>query len=344
MAPNDNLPAQVPLDSQLVGVSPWMRRVRAQIRRIAAHDSNVLIIGPSGTGKEIIARAVHTLGTRAEHPFIAVDCAAIMGTLFASQLFGHLPGAFTGANSAAMGCFRAAEGGTIFLDEIGELEYELQAKLLRVLQERTVVPLGSHHEIPVNVRVLAATNRELSHEVNANRFREDLYYRLNVVSLQTLPLRERPEDIGPLAAHILAKLAVRRGLTSKALSRAALEAAEGYAWPGNVRELENVLENAVLMSEEDVIGPETLGVRNSQPPGHTNVAVAEFTEEGPGGDRWRTMDEVEREHIRQTLEHTYYNQSAAARLLEMDRNLLRRKMRKHGIDSGRSRRGRPRGV
>ena len=243
---------------RIAGISAWTEQVRRSIELVAVHQSSVLITGPSGTGKELIARAIHACSRRSAGPFIPVDCAVTTGTLFASHMFGHVKGSFTGATAATLGCFRAADGGTIFLDEIGEMELELQAKLLRVLQQRTVVPVGSHQEIPVNVRVLAATNRDLAGEVDAGRFREDLFYRLNVVVIRTLALRERPDDIPVLAHRYLAELAARHGMPMCSLSPHAVEVLQSYAWPGNVRELENVLERAVMFSSGDEIDPEAL--------------------------------------------------------------------------------------
>jgi two-component system response regulator PilR (NtrC family) len=243
---------------RIAGVSAWAEQVRRSIELVAVHQSSVLVIGPSGTGKELIARAIHACSRRSSRPFIPVDCAVTTGTLFASHMFGHVKGSFTGATAATLGCFRAADSGTIFLDEIGEMELELQAKLLRVLQQRTVVPVGAHAEIPVDVRVLAATNRDLAIEVDAGRFREDLFYRLNVVVIRTLALRERPDDIPVLASRYLAELAGRHGMPMCSLSPHAVEVLQSYAWPGNVRELENVLERAVMFSSGDEIDPEAL--------------------------------------------------------------------------------------
>jgi DNA-binding NtrC family response regulator len=247
-----------PAVERIIGVSAWSDQVRRSIELVAAHQSSVLIMGPSGTGKELIARAVHSCSARSKKPFIPVDCAVTTGTLFASHMFGHVRGSFTGATSSTLGCFRAAEAGTIFLDEIGEMELELQAKLLRVLQQRVVVPVGSHEEVSVDVRVLAATNRDLAIEVNEGRFREDLFYRLNVVAIRTIPLRERPEDVPILAQRYLAELSARHGMPMCSLAPEAIEVLQQYPWPGNVRELENVLERAVMFSSGDRIDSDSL--------------------------------------------------------------------------------------
>lgn len=349
---------------RIVGVSAWAEQVRKSIELVSAHQSSVLVIGPSGTGKELIARAIHACSRRAARPFIPVDCAVTTGTLFASHMFGHMKGSFTGATSATLGCFRAADTGTIFLDEIGEMELELQAKLLRVLQQRVVVPVGSHQEIPVDVRVLAATNRDLAREVEAGRFREDLYYRLNVVTIRTLPLRERPEDIPVLAERYLAELASRHGMPLCALAPAAIEVLQGYAWPGNVRELENVLERAVMFSSGDEIDPDALtGLMGSGGPVSAGAstgtaAMAAAATQGivsptplpgvfrveprlrpapaaaasSGEESWPTLADVERLHLEKTLAATMHNKSLAAKMLGIDRSVLRRKLKSYGLD------------
>lgn len=321
---------------RIVGISPWASEVRQRIAQVAPFASSVLITGPSGTGKELIARSIHASSGRAGGAFIPVDCASIPGTLFASQLFGHVKGAFTGAAAAALGCFRAAEGGTIFLDEVGELDLELQAKLLRVIQERKVTPVGSHESIPIDVRIVAATNRDLRKELAANRFRLDLYYRLDVVSVESAALKDRSEDIQPLSEYILEKMVEEREMPRKRLSAAALRMMRAYDWPGNVRQLQNILERAVVLSQEDVIGPEWIPrIDDTAMPlpapaeSLPNASVAAETTASIEG--WLNYDENEKEHLRRTLEHTGYNQSAAARLLKIDYRLLLRRMKKHGL-------------
>ena len=352
---------------QIVGSSEWTERVRKRILQIANYRYSVLVTGPSGTGKELIARAIHTHGDRVEKPFVPVNCAAIPSGLFSSQLFGHVKGAFTGADYEALGCFRAADGGTIFLDEIGELDLECQAKLLRVLQERIVVPVGSHDGTQVDVRVLAATNRNLAEEVRAGRFRLDLYYRLNVLSIETLGLKDRVDDIEKLATHFLAKTAIDSGLPLKQLSPASLALMQSYSWPGNVPELQNMIERAVVFSEDDVIRPEAFtqilegsadelfGVSDEPivAPSEATISSApqvhipgpaeqvnphESVHEFDGvSSKWLSLSDVEEQHIRKTLDETFYNQSAAARMLGVDRKLLARKMKKYGIVTPRTR-------
>lgn len=349
---------------RFIGDSAWTERTRKRVVQVAKYKYSVLVTGPSGTGKEVIARAVHAHSDRSEHPFIPVNCAAIPESLFAAQLFGHTKGAFTGAQYDTLGCFRSADQGTIFLDEIGDLDLECQAKLLRVLQEKIVVPVGGQEEIPVNVRTVAATNRNLMEDVRAGRFRLDLYYRLNVLSIETVGLRDRPEDIPPLARHFLAKTAVECGLPLKVLSPEAMELLLGYAWPGNVRELENFIERAVVHTEDDVLWPEAFAEMmhgdgdGTCGDGFSTVLPGGFTPGGLAQDRtedarrrddgsvrkrrrdrdptgalgvWPTLERIERRHLIRTLKKTFFNQSAAARLLGIDRKLLARKIRRHQI-------------
>ncbi len=344
---------------KFVGQSEWTKSVRDRIRQVANHKYNVLVTGPSGTGKELIARAVHECSDRRSEPFVPVNCAAIPPSLFTSQLFGHVKGAFTGAQYASLGCFRAAQQGTIFLDEIGELDLDCQAKLLRVLQERVVTPVGGTEEIPIEVRTVAATNRDLAEEVRAGRFRLDLYYRLNVISIESKGLTDRREDILPLADHFLAKTAIECGQEVKHLSDSAIALLESYSWPGNVRELENFIERAVVLSDGPWIGPEafeaiysganerlfTLGP-GEEPPGVERyvpmrprvVAAAPVpavvAEPEPTTDEsvdWPTLAKIEEQHVRDTVRAAFFNQSAAARMLGIDRKSLARKIKKYGI-------------
>jgi DNA-binding NtrC family response regulator len=327
---------------EIIGVSAWAEHLRAAIAQVAGFSCSVLVVGPSGTGKGLIARSIHRQSPRSRGSLIAVDCSAIPPTLFASQLFGHVKGAFSGAMGDALGCLRAADGGTVFLDEVGELSPELQAQLLRVLQERTVVPVGSYREIPIDVRVIAATNRRLAEEVAAGRFRLDLYYRLNVVQFETLPLAERPEDIGPICRHFLAKLSIDHGQPTKRLSAAALDRLAAAPWPGNVRQLQNVLERAAVFTPEEEITEQRLSglVEATAPtvPAAMRHSSSGFTAEAdpvPPAELdpslWPTMAQWERRLLVATLEWTGHNQRAAARLLAIDRRVLARMIRDHGI-------------
>lgn len=319
----------------IVGKSPWASRIRQEIE-LVAHASTVLVTGPSGTGKELIARALHATGDRADQPFVPVDCAAASDTLFASQLFGHEKGAFTGATYQSLGAFRAADGGTIFLDEIGELDLQLQAKLLRTLQQRVVVAVGGLDQIPIDVRVVAATNRDLQDEVKAGRFREDLYFRLNVVSLETQALCEHREDIPLLIHAILARMEIQLGLGRKWLTPEALDVLSRFHWPGNVRQLGNVLERAALFSQSTIgvehLPQELLRVaRPAATPSPDDHSAAAIGNAWIDENHWPSMEEVERRHLIRTLERTHFNQTAAARLLKLDRNAVRRLARRLGV-------------
>ena len=330
----------------LVGASRWAQDVRAQISDVAQHGSSVLVTGPTGTGKELIAKAIHVASSRSDQPFMPVDCAALPASLFESQMFGHEKGAFTGASYAAMGCFRAADGGTIFLDEIGELDLLMQAKLLRVLQERQVQPVGSHEVVPVDVRVVAATNRDLAAEVRAGNFREDLFYRLNVVRLESVALSERSDDIELLSNHFLAKLSIENGLPLRKLSPELVTQMKQINWPGNVRQLANFVERAVVFSRSETIGCEALDLLDAAAVDvidHASVSaeILAAPTEQPPREKWPTLEEQEREYVQEVLDQTFHNQTTAAAILGISPGALARKIRKLGLNASQSRRGRP---
>ncbi len=328
---------------QIVGVSSWVRQIKNRIRRFAPYSLPVLITGSTGTGKELIARAIHAESPRCDKPFIAINCAAVVGQLFESHMFGHVKGAFSGAHNDRVGCFRMAEGGTVFLDEIGELGLELQPKLLRILQEGVVVPVGSDEEYTINVRVVAATNRSLSDEVDRGNFREDLFYRLVVVTLHAISLAERPEDIEVLAEYLLAQQSIKYGLPYKRLAPAALQQLRSFGWPGNVRQLQNVLELAAIAAEAETIqaddlqlgedalscDPENQELVSPQIPDSTQSQFEQLQHPGLVDGRWLTMDALQQWHLKETMAFTHNNQSEAARLLDMDRSVLRRRLKKH---------------
>jgi DNA-binding NtrC family response regulator len=303
----------------VIGESAAMQEVLSLVRRVAASEATVLIRGESGTGKELIARAVHHASARAAGPLVCVNCAALPETLLESELFGHEKGAFTGAHAARQGRFEAAHGGSLFLDEIGDLPLHLQVKLLRVLQEREVERLGSSRPIPVDVRLLAATHCDLEAAVRAGTFRDDLYYRLDVVTVTVPPLRERRADIPPLLEHFVARFARDNGKPIRGLTQEARDALLRYDYPGNVRELENLVERAVVLTRDDVIGlgDLPLGVR----------------EPGPGGDATlpAATEGLERRLIREALAAAGGVQTRAAEALGISERVLRYKLRKYGL-------------
>ena len=297
-----------------VGQSSEMVAIYTIIARVAALETTVLIQGETGTGKELVARAIHYASPRADRPFVVVDCTALPETLFESELFGHERGAFTGAVLGRKGLLETADGSTCFLDEIGELSPSLQAKLLRVLQERVVRRVGGNEPIPVNVRIIAATNRDLKKRVDEGAFREDLYYRLNVVAIRVPPLRERPRDVPLLAQHFVAKHARAAGKSIRGFARETLARLEAYAWPGNVRELEHAVERAVALASSELILPEDL-------PPELYAATAE-PPELPAVRM--TLDELRRWYVKTILEETGGNKVRAAEILGVDRRTLYR--------------------
>jgi DNA-binding NtrC family response regulator len=300
----------------LVGDSAAMRDLRGLVQRLAPVPSTVLIAGPSGTGKEVAARALHQLSPRAGQPFVAINCAAMAPELIESELFGHLKGAFTGAGSAREGLFFFAQGGTLLLDEVAELPMALQGKLLRVLEEKRVRPVGSEQEIPVDVRVIASTNRDLARAVAEGYFRQDLYYRLDVVHLHIPSLAERPEDIEPLARHFMRQLSGQLGVAPLALPPALLDRMRAYPWPGNARELRNVIERSLILGQFPLscIGGE---------------AAAPSAEPAPEEDV--SLETAERRHILRVLAEAGGNKSEAARRLGVSRKTLERKCVEWGV-------------
>ena len=306
---------------RLVGSSPGIRKVVQMIEKVAPTDATVLVRGASGTGKELVARALHTNSARRELPLVTVNCAALQETLLESELFGHEKGAFTGAVQAKAGLFEVAEGGTLFIDEIAEMAPGLQAKLLRVLEDGRYRRVGGTQEIQADVRVVAATNKPLEEELQAGRFREDLYYRLNVVTIELPPLRERREDIPELVEHFLATRQI--GPTRCRVSPEALDALTHYAWPGNVRELANVLERAQILAEGTGITPDDL------PEGL--VAWAPPAGESPADPQH--LREVERRHVAEVLRREGGNKVHAARILGISRRALYRLIEKYGLEA-----------
>ncbi|QCI13031.1 sigma-54-dependent Fis family transcriptional regulator [Pseudomonas putida] len=313
---------------------PRSQALLAHLQQVAPSEASVLIIGETGTGKELVARHIHNLSGRRNGPFVAVNCGAFSESLVEAELFGHEKGAFTGALAAKAGWFEEANGGTLFLDEIGDLPLPIQVKLLRVLQEREVVRLGSRKSIPINVRVLAATNVQLEKAINAGHFREDLYYRLNVVTLQLHPLRERPGDILPLARHFIRSYSERLGYGPVELSGPAQAKLVEYAWPGNIRELENVIHHSLLTCGDGVIQAQDLRLshlrleRQDEAPAGNAVddllqqAFSRLYEEQPGD----LYEKVENALLRSAYHFCHYNQVHTAQLLGLSRNVTRTRL------------------
>jgi len=310
-----------------VFASPQFRAVYDLTLQVAASDANILILGESGTGKELIAGTLHRNSLRRNCSFVSLNCAALSDTLLESQLFGHLRGAFTGAVVNQKGLLEEADGGTLFLDEIGDVSPAVQAKLLRVIQERDFIPVGSTRPKKVDVRFLAATNKNLELEVREGRFREDLYYRLNVISIELPPLRERPEDVEPLALHFMRRFAGRMSKSIHGIDPEALEALQHYRWPGNVRELENVMERAVILTNGSTISTSVLPLRSSAP--------APYAPESPvstvSKSRMVPLEEMERHHIEAVLKGTGYHKSHTAEILKISRRTLDRRISDFGL-------------
>jgi two-component system response regulator FlrC len=304
----------------LVGQDPAMLAMLAQLKKVAVTDATVLLLGESGTGKEVTAQTVHRESRRGAGPFVAVNCAALSETLLESEMFGHEKGAFTGATAVRRGRFELADGGTLFLDEVAELKPQLQAKLLRVLQEQRFERVGGTRTIDVDVRIVAATNRDLGEEMRAGRFREDLYHRLAVFPIRLPPLRERPGDVLPLAQHLLARIARQLGRPSFQLDQAAEAALVRYPWPGNVRELANVLERAAILADGQAISKDLLVLGLPSP-----SAPEPAADDG-------TLEELEKQAIRRALAATGGNRKQTAARLGIGLRTLYDKLRAYGID------------
>lgn len=306
-------------DAEIIGQSEAIRAVFDLVEKVSSTSANVLIEGESGTGKELVARAIHFQSDRADKPFLAINCGALPESLLESELFGHVKGSFTGAVADKIGYFRSAAGGTLFLDEVGDMPPALQVKLLRALQEREVTPIGSSVPVRFDARIIAATNKRLETEMAEGRFREDLYYRLNVVEIDVPPLRERREDIPVLVEHFISSSARRQGIVEKEVSPAAKELFNNYDWPGNVRELEHVIERALILSG-DQIDVNDLPARLT---GNTSSAA--------GDDKFKSLDQVEREYILEVLESVSQDKAVAAKILGIDLSTLYRKLKRYEI-------------
>ncbi len=310
--------------SEIIGTSEALQSVFRLVEKVAATTTNILIEGESGTGKELVARAIHHNSPRSERPFVAINCGALPETLLESELFGHTKGAFTGAVAAKPGLLRSAEGGTVFLDEIGEITPAMQVRLLRAVQEHEVTPVGAGGAVPFDARIICATNRDLEKEVSEGRFREDLFYRLNVIEIHLPPLRERREDIPLLVRHFITRTAREQGRPEKPISREAMTALINYAFPGNVRELQNAVERAFTLSGAEID-------LDSLPPRVRQSAGEAAAVRDPDGLR-PTLAEIERRYILETLASVNQDKARAANILGIDLSTLYRKLKRYDAD------------
>jgi DNA-binding NtrC family response regulator len=316
-------PRNVDEQRVLVGTSKKMLQVYKEIARVAPTDATVLIVGESGSGKELVARTIHARSKRAEGPFVAVNCAALAEGVLESELFGHERGAFTGAQSAHRGLFEEAAKGTLFLDEVGDVSPKMQGQLLRALQEGEIRRVGGSASVPIDVRVIAATNRDLAEDVRRGKMRQDLFFRLNVVRVDVPPLRERREDLDALIDYLVGRSAQKAGVPVPAISTACRERLTHYAWPGNVRELENALARAVAMAQGGVMVPSDLPPHMNGEPAPSRATIDED---------WPTLEELERRYIDRVLERTGGNKTSAAAVLGVDRRTLQRLFAKEAED------------
>ena len=336
----DTSHTQDAMDEGLIGDAPVIQTLRQQVSRLARSQAPVHIHGESGSGKEVVARLIHNNGPRSTGAFVAVNCGAIPPELMESELFGHVQGSFTGASQDKIGLFQAASGGTLFLDEVADLPLAMQVKLLRAIQEKSIRPVGSSEEQSTDIRLLSATHKSLTNEVDAGRFRQDLYYRINVIDVTVPSLRERIEDVPALTKNILARIGTEHGTAESRLDNSAVNALKNYTFPGNVRELENILERAIALSDGDTINADDLQIPNAAP-----KSLAPSNEEKTGhsfetqqhhdahGDLEGYLENIEREIISQALETCRWNKTAAAKLLGISFRSLRYKQKKMGLDN-----------
>src|SRR5690554_327199 len=321
------------MPSRLLGNSAAMEKLRGQIRKLARSQAPVYISGESGSGKELVARMIHLNGPRADQPFVPVNCGAIPSELMESEFFGHKKGSFTGATENKIGLFQAAEGGTLFLDEVADLPLAMQVKLLRAIQEKAVRPVGEQREIPINVRILSATHKDLKQEVEEGRFRQDLFYRINVIELKVPSLRERKEDIPLLAEHILAKLARECDLPAMEFTPKAIAKLQEYDFPGNVRELENIIERTFTLCEKDSIDANDIQLPEPDLlPEAKDGSLAMPDLSAAKGNLEHFLESIEKQAIERALEETRWNKTAAAKKLGISFRALRYRLQKLGME------------
>jgi len=336
----DTSQAQDALDQGMIGSAPVIQTLREQISRLARSQAPVHIHGESGSGKEVVARLIHNNGPRATGAFVAVNCGAIPPELMESELFGHIKGSFTGASQDKVGLFQAASGGTLFLDEVADLPLAMQVKLLRAIQEKTVRPVGANEEQHTDIRLLSATHKNLANEVETGKFRQDLYYRINVIDLRVPSLRERLEDVPALTKNILNRIGAEHGTTEAHLERSAVTALSNYTFPGNVRELENILERALALSDGDSITADDLQFSNTikRDPASSQKENPErtanmFESQDAYGDLEGYLEDIEREMICRALEKCRWNKTATAKMLGISFRSLRYRQKKLGLDN-----------